>query len=69
MDRSIAAGIIQGVRSLDGLLNEIDAQLRQISSESERQPFLRSLARVIAELDTGIVRPIARQYPDLDPDR
>jgi len=69
MDKSIAANVIQKVRSLDGLLNEIDVQLRQITVEDERQTLLRSLARVIAELDAGIVRPIARIYPDLDPDK
>jgi len=69
MDKSIAASIIRKVRSLDNLLNDIDADLRQISAKDEQQQLSRSLARVIAELDSGLVRPIARRFPDLDPDR
>lgn len=69
MDKALARKIIEDVRSLDMLLNEIDAQLRQIQEDAERIPLLRSLAQVIGELDSGIVRPIARKYPDLDPDK
>ena len=69
MDEVVAASIIQKIRSLDGLLNEIDAGLRQIPADDERQTLLRSLARAVLELDTGIVRPIARKYPHPDPDK
>jgi hypothetical protein len=51
------------------LLNSIDAQLQQISQEQERQPLLRVLAGVIANPDSGLVRPIVRKFPDLDPDK
>jgi hypothetical protein len=69
MDKSTAASIIKAVRTLDGLLNEIDLRLRQIPDEGERRPLLQALARMILELDIGLVRPLARSYPDLDPDK
>lgn len=69
MDRSLAAEIIKKVRSLDGLLDDLDAHLRQIPDEDERRPLLQSLGRIILDLDAGLVRPIARKYPDLDPDK
>lgn len=69
MDRSLAAEIIKKVRSLDELLGDLEAQLRQIPDESERRPLLRALGGIIVDLDAGLVRPIAREYPDLDPDK
>lgn len=69
MDKSLAANIIEAVRSLDVSLNAVDAQLRQIPDAAERVPLLRSLGQVIGELESGLVRPIARKYPELDPDK
>lgn len=69
MNREIAGKIISKIRSLDMMLNEVHAELNAIPWSEERQALLRSLATVIAELDAGLLRPIARRYPDLDPDK
>jgi len=69
MEKSSAARIIEAVLQLDGQLNDIDAQLRTIPDDSERTALLRALGTIILELDSGLIRPLVRQHPDLDPDR
>ena len=69
MEKSSASEVIEAVLRLDQQLNEIDAQLRGLPDDAERKTLLRALGTVIAELDSGLIRPLVRQYPDLDPDR
>lgn len=69
MDKSSASAIIKAVLQLSNQLNGIDAQLRGLSDDAERKALLRALGSVMFELDSGLIRPLARQYPDLDPDR
>lgn len=69
MDKSSASAIIKAVLQLSNQLNEIDAQLRGLPNDAERKALLRALGSVMFELDSGLIRPLARQYPDLDPDR
>lgn len=69
MDKSSAAQLIRAVLDLSGRLNGIDAQLRGIENEAERKSLVGALATIMLELDSGLIRPLVRQYPDLDPDR
>lgn len=69
MEKALAAKLIDSVLQLSGQLNDIDAQLLALPEGAEREALLRALGSVMFELDSGLIRPLARQYPDLDPDR
>jgi hypothetical protein len=69
MEKSSAARIVEAVLELSEQLNKVDEELRTIPDEEERKTLLRALGRIMAELDAGLIRPLVRQYPDLDPDR
>ena len=69
MDKSAASKIIQAVLQLSDPLNSIGDQLHALPEGAERDALLRALGSVMAELHTGLIRPLVRQYPDLDPDR
>jgi hypothetical protein len=69
MEKPAASKIIQAVLRLSDQLNDIDAQLQALPEGAEREALLRTLGSVMFELDSGLIRPLVRQYPDLDPDR
>lgn len=69
MEKALAAKLIDSVLQLSGQLNDIDAQLQALPEGAERQALWRTLGSVMFELDSGLIRPLVRQYPDLDPDR
>jgi hypothetical protein len=68
MEKSMASAIIRAVLELGDALNRLDAQLRDVPDDNERRTLLSALGRIIAELDSGLIRPLAREYPELDPD-
>ena len=69
MEKSTASKVIQSVLQLSDPLNDLDELLRTLPDDDERKALLRSLGSVMAELYIGLIRPLVRQYPDLDPDR
>lgn len=68
MEKSSAEKVIKAVLQLDVQLNEVDAQLRELPDDAERKALLRALGTIILDLDSELIRPLVRQYPDLDPD-
>jgi hypothetical protein len=69
MEKALAAKLIDSVLQLSDQLNEIDEQLQALPEGAEREALLRASGSVMFELDAGLIRPLVRQYPDLDPDR
>jgi len=69
MEKALASKLIDSVLQLSGQLNDIDAQLLALPEGAERETLLRALGSVMFELDSGLIRPLVRQYPDLDPDK
>lgn len=69
MEKSAASEIIKAVLQLSDQLSVIEQQLRGLSDGIERKSLLRSLGSIMVDLDIGLIRPLVRQYPDLDPDR
>jgi len=69
MEKTLAAKLIDSVLQLSGQLNDIDTQLQALPEDAEREALLRAHGSVMFELDSGLIRPLVRQYPDLDPDR
>jgi len=68
MDKSSAIALIQMIIELDDRLINIEDQLRNISDDNEKKNLLIVLGKIIAEIDAGLLRPVVRQYPDLNPD-
>jgi len=50
-------------------LNSAAQLIDQIASEDERRQFRRGLGEVMNQIYIDLMRPIIRQYPDLDPDK
>ncbi len=69
MEKSLAATLIKSVLQLSDQLNDVDRQLRNLPDDAERKALLRTLGSIMADLDAGLIRPLVRQHPDLDPDR
>jgi hypothetical protein len=69
MEKTLAAQVINSVLQLSEQLNGIDEQLQALLEGAEREALLRALGSVMFELDSGLICPLVRQYPDLDPDR
>lgn len=69
MDKEIARKLIAVAVALDNPLNEATVLTDQISDVEERKRVLRAIAEVNGTAYSELIRPILRQYPDLDPDR
>ncbi len=69
MEKALATQVIASVLRLSDQLNSIGDQLHALPEGAERDALLRALGSVMFELDAGLIRPLVRQYPDLDPDR
>jgi hypothetical protein len=69
MDRSIAEELMQALLALDGPLNRATELTGKIADADERKAVRRVIAEVTARVYTDVIRPIVRQYPDLDPQK
>ena len=67
MDRDVAAEIMDIVAA-GRELGALDILSFEITGDEERRAFRRTLAQIMA-LYTDLVVSVARQYPDLDPDK
>ena len=69
MDRRVAEPLMSTFPALDGSLNAATELTDQISDEEEGRRFRREIAHVVLRTHSHLFRRIARQSPDLDPDR
>ena len=69
MEKSTAFNLVQAVLGLSDRLNEIDAQVRAITDEVKKKELLKALGTIMLELDSGLIRALVQEHPDLDPDR
>jgi hypothetical protein len=60
---------MQAALALDCAFGELDAAISVISDEPERRIFARSLGNLIGQVNDTFIRTIARQYPELDPNK
>lgn len=68
VEKDLAALILKSVLSLGRALNDLDPILRDVKDVDEKKRLLNCLGVVMAELNAGIVIPIIKQYPEMDPD-
>ncbi len=68
MKKELARQMIDAMKKLDGVLNELTILSQKIEDDSERAAIMRGLATLMHESHLGITLPIARQYPEMHRD-
>ena len=68
MEKALADIILKSVLNLGKALNDLDPIVREVNDLDERKRLLICLGVVMSELNAGIVIPIIKQYPEMDPD-
>lgn len=69
MDRSTAEKMIGLLLALDEPLNKATELTAKIGNEEERKAVRRAIGEITTRAYTDLIRPIVRQFPDLDPER
>jgi hypothetical protein len=69
MDKDMADRMLKAVLACEANIGALDALVSQLEDEKERDHYVHALGDVIGILSEHFVRRIARQYPELDPDR
>lgn len=68
MDRDLAERIVKSVMDLNAPIGALDKLSMEIANPDTKRAFRYALGDLMAgTLD--LLRPVLRQYPDLDPDR
>ena len=68
MERSVAEELMRALLALDGPLNRATELTGKIADLDERKAARRVIAEITSNVYTELIRPIVRQYPDLDPE-
>lgn len=69
MDRSIAEQLMKSLLELDAPLNRATELTEKITDPEERKAVRRGIGELTLQAYTDLIRPIVRQYPDLDPEK
>lgn len=69
VDKPVASRIANLIASIDGPLGEIDEVISQIVDQTERRVWAEKLGNVLRVMNDEFIRPISREFPDLDPDQ
>jgi hypothetical protein len=69
MDKDMASRMLRATRALEVTIGELDVLVSQVSDRKEKEELVCALGDVIGIISENFVRRIARQYPELDPDR
>lgn len=69
MDRKIAEKLMVEIESLNQVTNRQAHLIELISDENERKIFRRAIGTVMIDAYDKLMRPVIRQFPELDPDR
>jgi hypothetical protein len=66
MDRAIAEKMVELLLRFDEPFNAATELTDQMTDEAEARAIRRGLAGILVRID-DVIRPIVRQFPDLDP--
>lgn len=69
MDRDMASQILKVVAAVEAKIGDLDVLVSQLGDEKERDEYASALGDVVGIISENFVRRIARQFPELDPDR
>jgi hypothetical protein len=68
MDKELATSFMRELMALAEPLNRATTLARTIENEDERKALLRPIGSVMNLVNSELIRPIIKQYPELDPD-
>ena len=68
MNRELAADLMANLLALDASMNSVVERIELIDDKDEHNAFKQAIYKVIGDVYCDLMRPIIRQYPDLDPD-
>ena len=69
MERSIAEKLMKDLMALTDPLNSATEVTTQIADKEEQASFRRSIAEIMNTVYVDLMRPIIKQFPDLNPDK
>lgn len=69
MERTVAEQLMGLLLSLDKPLNAATSLTQEISDPVEQKAVRRGIGEITGRVYTDLMRPIIRQYPDLDPEK
>jgi hypothetical protein len=68
LEKSTASEIVKSAAALDEMLGRLDAIVSTIPDANERKEFAKKLGDIIGIVNDSLIRPLVREFPDLDPD-
>ena len=69
MNKKIAEQLIEAVNKIDAAVGEISDIVESLDDEVAKKKIKVTIFNVVADVYEGITREVAREYPDLHPDR
>jgi hypothetical protein len=67
MDERTATNIAVELKALVQHFNALGAASEGIADDDERRKFRAALGKLMVSVDADLIRPVATQYPHLDP--
>jgi hypothetical protein len=68
VNKSTAKELMESLLNLNASINSVASEIEKVDSDDERRALRRSVAGLIDLVYTDFMRPIIREYPELDPD-
>lgn len=69
MEKAVAAQMIEVALSLEKDIGELDRLVSQLNDGNEKKELIEALGKIIGIITKDFVFRIAREHPELDPDR
>lgn len=67
MDRALAEKLVERLVQLDAPLNAAAQLIESIEDPNLQRQMKGTIANLVLSVYTELIRPIVREYPDLDP--
>jgi len=67
--RELAEKIVHEMKQMDGVFGRLHMLSEQLEDETERKSLRRAIGELVTDSHEKITLPIARQFPDLHPDK
>ncbi len=68
MNKELATDLMADLLALDASMNSVVERIKLIENQDENDSLKQAIYKVIGDVYCDLMRPIIRQYPDLDPD-
>jgi hypothetical protein len=69
MEKAVAARIMEAALSMGNEISKLDSIISELESGREKEELVQALGNIMSVLTREVVCRIARDHPELDPDR